>query len=105
LTAGRRSLFISDAGSDVWQLDLRNGGDQWKQDALHQRRLTVPALIRNRLVIGDFEGYLHALSADDGSLVGRLQIDDEPVRATPVVYDETLYVYTSGGVLAAIGID
>lgn len=105
LAGGRRSLFISDGNSDVWQLDLRNGGDMWKQDALHQRRLTVPALIRNRLVVGDFEGYLHALSADDGSLVGRLELDDEPIRATPVVHNETLFVYTSGGVLAAIGID
>lgn len=105
LAAGRRSLYISDASSDVWQLDLRNGADLWKQDALHQRRLTVPALIRNRLVVGDFEGYLHALSADDGSLVGRLQVDDTPVRAAPVVDSETLFVYTAGGVLAAIGID
>lgn len=105
LAAGRRSLYISDASSDVWQLDLRNGADLWKQDALHQRRLTVPALIRKRLVVGDFEGYLHALSADDGSLVGRLQVDDTPVRAAPVVDSETLFVYTAGGVLAAIGID
>ncbi len=105
LAAGRRSLFISDAKSDVWQLDLASGRDLWKQNALHQRRLTVPALIRDRLVVGDFEGYLHALSADDGRLVGRLQIDDEPIRATPVVHDETLFVYTSGGVLAAIGIN
>ncbi len=105
MVLGRKSLFISDANSDVWQLDLRTGADLWKQDALHQRRLTVPALIRNRLIVGDFEGYLHVLSADDGSLVGRLQIDDEPIRAMPVVYDETLYIYTSGGVLAAIGIN
>jgi outer membrane protein assembly factor BamB len=55
--------------------------------------------------VGDFEGYLHVLSADDGRLVGRLQIDDEPIRATPVVQDETLFVYTAGGVLAAIGIN
>ncbi|MDD1650490.1 MAG: outer membrane protein assembly factor BamB [Methylococcaceae bacterium] len=105
MVVGRRSLFISDTNSDVWQLDLRNGADLWKQNALHQRRLTVPALIRNHLVVGDFEGYLHALSVDDGSLVGRLEIDDEPIRAAPVVFDETLYVYTAGGVLAAVGIN
>lgn len=105
LAADRRSLFITDANSDVWRLDLRNGADLWKQAALHQRRLTVPALLRNRLVVGDFEGYLHALSTDDGSLVGRLEIDDEPLLAAPVIYDETLYVYTSGGVLAAVGIN
>ena len=105
LTAGRRSLFISDAKSDVWQIDLSSGRDLWKQDALHQRQLTVPALIRDRLVVGDFEGYLHVLAADDGHLVGRLQIDDEPIRAQPVIHDETLFVYTSGGVLAALGIN
>jgi len=105
LTAGRRSLFISDARSDVWQIDLSSGRDLWKQDALHQRQLTVPALIRDRLVVGDFEGYLHVLAADDGHLIGRLQIDDEPIRAQPVIHDETLFVYTSGGVLAALGIN
>lgn len=105
MVAGRRSLFISDTNSDVWQLDLRNGADLWKQNALHQRRLTVPALIRNHLVVGDFEGYLHVLSVDDGGLTGRLEIDDEPIRAAPVVYDETLYIYTAGGVLAAVGIN
>lgn len=105
MVAGRRSLFITDTSSDVWQLDFRNGADLWKQDALHQRRLTVPALIRDRLVVGDFEGYLHALSADDGRLVGRLELDDEPILATPVIHDDTLYVYTSSGMLAAVGVN
>ena len=102
LTATRRELFLTDANSDVWQLDMRAGGDQWKQDALHQRRLTSPVLIKEYLVVGDFEGYLHVLSQENGSLVGRLQIDDSPIEEAPVVFDNVLYVYTSGGTLAAV---
>jgi outer membrane protein assembly factor BamB len=105
MAADRRSLFLSDASSDVWQLDMRNGADLWKQTELHQRRLTVPALLKDRLVVGDLEGYLHVLSKDDGSLLGRAQLDDEPIRAAPVVFDDVLYVYTGGGVLAAVAME
>lgn len=105
LVSNRRSLFLTDASSDVWQLDITNGADLWKQGDLHQRRLTMPALIRNRLIVGDYEGYLHALSIDDGSLTGRLEVDSKPILATPVVYKDMLYIYTTGGVLAAVSID
>ena len=104
LVAGRKSLFLSDANSDVWELDLRNGADMWKQAELHQRRLTMPALLGNYLIVGDFEGYLHALSADDGRLLGRFEMDDTPIQAKPVVYSGIIYAYSAGGVLAAIEI-
>jgi outer membrane protein assembly factor BamB len=105
LAADRRTLFLSDANSDVWQLDMRSGADLWKQTDLHQRRLTVPVLIKDQLVVGDLEGYLHALSREDGSLVGRVRLDDEPIRASPVVFDDVIYVYTGGGVLAAVAME
>ncbi|WP_097990938.1 outer membrane protein assembly factor BamB [Methyloterricola oryzae] len=105
LAASGRTLFLTDGNSDVWQMDMRDGGDLWKQDALHQRRLTAPALIKTSLVVGDFEGYLHALSQDDGSLVGRLELDDTSIEESPTVYDDVLYVYTSGGKLAAVTVE
>lgn len=105
LAADRKSLFLSDHVSDVWQLDMRTGGDLWKQTELHQRRLTAPALLKDRLIVGDFEGYLHVLSKDDGSLVGRLRVDDDPIYAQPVVRGDILYVYTSGGTLAAVALE
>ena len=53
LTSNRRSLFLTDASSDVWRLDMRNGSDLWKQDELHQRRLTPPVPVKDKLVVGD----------------------------------------------------
>ncbi|MGZ8217622.1 outer membrane protein assembly factor BamB [Methylomagnum sp.] len=106
MAGDRRSLFLSDASSDVWQLDTRSGADLWKQAELHQRRLTVPVLFKDRyVVVGDFEGYLHVLSKDDGSLVGRVQVGDEPIRVAPVEFGDILYVYTEGGVLAAVAME
>lgn len=105
LTGNRRSLFLSDASSDVWRLDMRNGSDMWKQDELHQRQLTPPILIKDKLVVGDYEGYVHVLSQEDGSLLAREQIDDTPIQAPPVVFDDVVYVYTSGGSLAALTVE
>ena len=105
LTGTRRSLFMSDAASDVWQLEMRNGGDLWKQDELHQRRLTAPVPVKDKLVVGDYQGFVHVLSQDDGKLLAREEIDDTPIEAAPVVYDDIVYVYTSGGKLAALTVE
>ena len=105
LSATRRALFLTDVNSDVWRLDQRNGSDLWKQAELHQRRLTLPVPIKESLVVGDFEGYLHALSQEDGGLTGRVQIDDSPIETTPVVFDDIIYVYTAGGTLAAVSLE
>ena len=105
LASDRRSLFLSDVSSDVWALDPGNGADLWKQSELHQRRLTVPTLVRDQLLVGDLEGWVHALSKEDGSLVGRVQVDDEPIRARPVKFGDVAYIYTSGGVLAAVAVE
>ena len=95
-------LYLCDANSDVWQLDQRNGASYWKQAGLHQRRLSMPAVYGDYVVVGDFEGYLHWLSKTDGRLLGRIEITDEPIVAQPVVVEDTLFVYASDGTLAAV---
>jgi len=102
LTADFSYLYLSDASSDVWQLDQRNGASYWKQTDLHQRRLSVPVVYDDYVVVGDFEGYLHWLSKIDGRLLGRIEITDEPIVAQPIVIDNVLYVYASDGTLAAV---
>ena len=105
LSADWRYLYLSDEASDVWALDQRSGSALWKQIDLHRRQLTTPAVHKEYLVVGDFEGYLHWLSQYDGRQVGRLQIDDEPILATPVVVDDVLYAYGKDGTLAAITVE
>ncbi|WP_419600146.1 outer membrane protein assembly factor BamB [Thiolapillus sp.] len=97
-----RYLYLTDAVSDVWQIDQRSGRALWKQKELHQRRLTAPAVYENYVVVADFEGYVHWLSDDDGRQLGRIQITDEAIMAQPVVVDDIVYVYATDGTLAAL---
>lgn len=95
-------LYLSDEFSDVWALEQRNGASLWKQTELHRRQLSAPAIYKDSIVVGDFEGYLHWLSQYDGRQLGRIQIGDGPIVASPLVVDDTLYVYSKDGSLAAL---
>ncbi len=98
----RDNLYVTDDQSNVWALDRRDGGTLWKQDKLQARSVTAPAAIGNYVVVGDFAGYLHWMSREDGSFVARVKIDDKGIIAPPVAVDDTLYVNGKGGVLATL---
>jgi outer membrane protein assembly factor BamB len=94
-------VFVSDADSEVWALDRRNGGAMWKQADLRNRSLTGPAVIDDYIAVGDFEGYVHLLSRADGSVAGRIRVDGDGVQATPVtLFGDRLLVLGAGGKLA-----
>jgi outer membrane protein assembly factor BamB len=114
-------IYITDAGSRVWALDRRTGATLWRQDGLTGRELSAPAVQGRAVVVGDFDGYVHWLSQDDGEIIARKNLDkvwsevsyvwedeesdDDAVRrsisATPVVADGTLYVRDNRGALIA----
>ncbi len=113
------NLYVSDDKGDLWALTGSNGATLWKQTALHARRLSVPVVQGEYLVVGDYDGYLHWLSRDDGHIAARVRVEDadhywpvpssEPVNeypedrtllATPVVAGDTVFAMDKRGVLA-----
>lgn len=70
----RQYLYVSDINGSVWQLSRRDGGTMWRQTALSHRNLSAPVLQGNYLLLGDYEGYLHWLSKDEGNLVARTRV-------------------------------
>ena len=61
-------------------------------------------IIGEYIAVGDFEGYLHWLSEEDGRQLGRIRITDEAIIAQPVVVDNVVYAYATDGTLAAVTI-
>jgi len=94
-------VYISDAEDHVWAVDPRNGAALWKQKKLHARKLSAPAVLGEFVLVGDFEGYVHWLSSEDGSLVARTRVGDDPISTPPIVRNGVVYVYGDGGKLAA----
>lgn len=95
-------LYISDETDHVWAIDPDNGSSLWKNDKLYRRQLSAPAVIGDYVVLGDFEGYLHWLSREDGRILARTRVGKDPISSAPYVIDGVAYVYGDGGVLAAL---
>ncbi|MCP5429324.1 MAG: outer membrane protein assembly factor BamB [Chromatiaceae bacterium] len=102
MAADRQGLYVGDADGVVWGLDLRSGGARWSQDALKHRRLSNIAVVDGLVVAGDFEGYLHWMDNENGSLVARTRAGSDPITTGMQVVDGVLYVQGDGGELTAV---
>ncbi|GAA3910669.1 outer membrane protein assembly factor BamB [Halomonas cibimaris] len=97
-------LFVVTDDSRVLALDAQNGDTRWENKALKGRWLTAPAFADGRLVVGDFEGYLHLLDAPRGELVGRTRVDRSGITVTPVTEGSTVHVLANDGTLETLDV-
>ncbi len=92
---------VAVVGADDWSVvhayNVANGSEVWSSDKLKNRDLSVPVLLGHAVVMGDYQGYVHFLSLDDGSFVSRVKTDGSPIIAAPVLAGNTLVVQTKDG--------
>ncbi|MEM5457332.1 outer membrane protein assembly factor BamB [Paraburkholderia phytofirmans] len=91
------AVVAADDWSVVSAFDVSSGAPLWKNDKLKNRDLSVPFILGHAAVLGDYQGYVHFLSRDDGTLVARVKTDGSPITAAPVLAGETLVVLTHDG--------
>lgn len=100
-----RSVYVTDDRSAVLALDRRSGASLWKQDKLSGRWATAPLALGRYVVVGDFQGYVHVMSRDDGAFVSRIATDGSPIQVAPVALDQsTVLVQTRNGGLYSINV-
>jgi outer membrane protein assembly factor BamB len=100
-----RYAFVSDDRSALVGMAAETGTSLWKQDRLQWRGLSAPLSIGRAVVVGDYQGMVHALAREDGSFIGRVATDGGWIAAPPVSINltrgEGLLVQTrSGGLFA-----
>ena len=95
-------LVVTDDNGVVWALDVKTGAASWKQEGLLYRKLSPPAVFADRIVVGDFEGYLHWLDPKDGHIVARSHPGSDPIRAPMVAGQNLLYVMDAEGQISAV---
>jgi outer membrane protein assembly factor BamB len=102
LAADFRSVYVTDDKNNVIALDKTTGGSLWKQDKLFGRALTRPLAQGRFVIVGDYQGYVHLLSRDDGSFLGRTATDGSAIAAAPVALDISSFLVQTrnGGVFA-----
>jgi outer membrane protein assembly factor BamB len=97
-----RFLYLTDDKGSIHALDKATGASIWKQDKLNVRFPGAPVLLGDYLGIVDGEGFLHLLSRDDGSLVGRLATDGSAAISQPTpVGDAAVWQTAAGNLISA----
>jgi outer membrane protein assembly factor BamB len=102
IDADRRSIFLTDEEGTVLAFDQGTGASRWKQDKLRGRRLNAPVVVDEMVVVGDLEGYVHWLSAEDGRLIARYHIGGGAIHAPGIVDGDRIFMLSLGGELAAL---
>jgi len=102
LAGGFGNIYtVTDEGS-VQSYDARSSASVWQQDALLHRGVTSPVVIGNSVLVGDAEGYIHAMSQVDGHLTARYRVDSSGLQSDFLVRDDIIYALSNDGRLAAL---
>lgn len=97
----QRFVFAVDSAGAVSAFARETGSSVWKNDKLVNRHLSAAASFGRAVAVGDAFGYLHFLSREDGSFIGRVSTDGSQILAAPFVAGSNLIVQTKSGTVVA----
>lgn len=95
-------VFAADEHDSVAAFEKQRGTNPWKQDKLRDRKLSSPvAVAENYVAVGDFQGQIHLLNADDGAFVARAASDGSAINSVMLPLKSGLVVQTANGAIFA----
>jgi outer membrane protein assembly factor BamB len=102
LSVDDERVYATDRSGRVWALDRSNGAVLWQQEELKHRQLTRPVVHGGLVAVGDYEGYIHWLSPEDGALRGRANAGRSALVASPLSDGSRLYILGRSGDITAL---
>lgn len=97
-----RLVYLADNTGNIYALDAFSGDTFWMQNALEGRRLCCPAIMGDRIIIGDEDGNVHWLAKTDGARLAGYKLDSKGIEATPVIHNDVAYILGRSGKLVAL---
>ena len=98
-----RHVYVTDDRGAVHALDKTTGSSVWKQDKLAGRVPSGAQLLGDYVAVVDAEGYVHLMSRDDGTLVGRIATDGSTATAQPSAIGANAIWQSLNGTVYVVG--
>lgn len=102
LAGDGRQIYGADEDGTLGAWRRSDGERLWSTQALRFRGLTAPLAIGAGVVVGDAQGFVHAMSQEAGEPLGRISLDGSAVISTPVLAANTVVVVTAKGLVAGL---
>ena len=94
-------VFSSNEKSYVTAFAVKDGSQVWENTQLTFRDVGEPTAVGKVLLVGDAQGYVHALSQANGEMLARIRHDSSPITAAPIAVNGLILIQSQGGKLAA----
>ncbi|WP_101756829.1 outer membrane protein assembly factor BamB [Oceanicoccus sp. KOV_DT_Chl] len=101
MSQGFGNIYVSGQDGSVTAFEKNGQGARWAQTVLARRKLTGSATLSSYVVVGDVEGYIHALSQVDGHMAARTKVDSDGLQIDLQQVGDLLLVYGNSGKLVA----
>jgi outer membrane protein assembly factor BamB len=102
LGTDERNVYGADERGNVNAFTYDSGVSVWRNNTLANRRLAAPVAVGRVVAVGDYQGYMHFLSREDGAILARSATDGSQVIGTPAVTGKTVIFQTQAGTVAAL---
>ncbi|MEW6369650.1 MAG: outer membrane protein assembly factor BamB [Pseudomonadota bacterium] len=101
----QRFVFAADDKGALHAFARDSGASVWKNDKLAFRGLSTPLSYGRAVAVGDYQGYIHFLSREDGAFLARAATDGSAISGTPLVAGSNLIFQTQNGTVTAIAVE
>lgn len=105
VSVDQRFLFALDEKGAVAAFDRSTGASAWRNDKLSYRQLSTPVSYGRAVAVGDYQGFIHFLSREDGAFLARAATDGSPIKSVPLVAGSNLIFQTQSGTVTAIAVE
>ena len=94
-------VFSANEKSHVTAFATKDGNQVWENTQLTYRELGESLAIGRVVLMGDAQGYVHALNQVNGEMVARIRHDSSPITAAPIAVGGLILIQSQGGKIAA----
>jgi len=94
-------VFSSNERSVVTAFTVKDGTQVWENIQLTFRDVGEPMAVGKVLLLGDAQGYVHALSQASGEMLARIRHDSSPITAAPIAVNGLILIQSQSGKIAA----
>jgi outer membrane protein assembly factor BamB len=99
-----RAVYATDERGALNAFSRDGGASAWRNNQLANRGLSTPITSDVAVAVGDYQGYVHFFSKQDGLMLARVATDGSPVLATPLFARGNFIFQTQSGTVVAIAV-
>lgn len=99
----KNKTFIVDSEDFIRSYDGVKGNSLWVLEDFKLRQLSSPKRYQDFLIVGDFEGYLHLIDLNNGSIEARFRPTNKAVKEV-FIFNDSFFSLDDSGKISALKI-